>query len=206
MDMQEWFPEKHPEYGNLETQCAAKLTELLAGGAALAEAFMRDTRAVHGQLYASLTPSGCGEYAGNYRGTAGTSLEKRVVGADGSVFSNPKQVKKHLDDQLSKLIDKVFESRNKKPEDAFNDAAMVFYFFGRIHPYLDGNGHIQRLIFAVAIAQHSQIKLDPSWTIHPRPYGVEMQEAFEKGQSAVFAAVASVLSAYVTYEPLMRAE
>lgn len=128
MDMQEWFPEKHPEYGNLETQCAAKLTELLAGGAALAEAFMRDTRAVHGQLYASLTPSGCGEYAGNYRGTAGTSLEKRVVGADGSVFSNPKQVKKHLDDQLSKLIDKVFESRNKKPEDAFNDAAMVFYF------------------------------------------------------------------------------
>ena len=55
-----------------------------------------------------------------------------------------------------------------------------FAVFGFIHPFLDGNGHIQRLILAACVFERADIELLQSWTIHPRPYGEDVALAFEK--------------------------
>ena len=45
----------------------------------------------------------------------------------------------------------------------------TFYWFGKIHPFLDYNGHIQRAIFA-AMATNFCYALSPRFAIHPRPF------------------------------------
>jgi Fic/DOC family len=47
--------------------------------------------------------------------------------------------------------------------------AYTFCWFGKIHPFLDGNGHVQRAIFA-AMATDFDYPLSPRFVIHPRPF------------------------------------
>src|SRR5262245_8573613 len=94
---------------------------------------------------------------------------------------------------LQQALNPLLASTPVSREQHFAAATKLFFVFGLIHPYLDGNGHIQRLIFTAAIRQHSELKLRPSWTIHPRPYDVEMATAFEQQVNAA-QAVADVLT------------
>ena len=196
-----WHPEDHPGYdGILAGPSAAALSALLGGGPASAECFLRDTRDVHRELYLSLTPPGFPEYAGTYRGEPGTALEDRECSAPGITKEEPTtfvaaaRVATMLASGLSPAINALVSATGSEPPDQlFLRAVKVFRIFGMIHPYLDGNGHIQRLAFAAAIAQRPELTLLPSWTIHPRPYDVDLAIAFENGLNAV----ASVLSPYV---------
>ena len=200
----EWHPDQDPEYERLlTTSSATELSTLLSCGVSAAKVFMQDTRRVHQRLYAPLTPPGYQEYAGTYRGTKGTTLQDRrnhaqFVTKEGAFeFTAPEKVSVFLDNHLKSAIDQlVCAPSTDSPDQLFGRAAKVFYIFGLIHPYLDGNGHIQRLLFAAAVAQHSQLELLPSWTIHPRPYDIEMARAFEQTPGALDA-VTKVLSPYV---------
>jgi len=74
----------------------------------------------------------------------------------------------------------------------------LFYIFGLVHPFLDGNGHVQRLIFSACVMERGSLQLSEAWTIHPRPYGLEIKLAFEAPTTeARLAALYSVLAAYV---------
>jgi fido (protein-threonine AMPylation protein) len=200
----EWKPHEHPDYDAvLGPQSANELSALVSGGPDAAEAFLRDTRSVHRRLYEHLTPPSHPEYAGTYRGTPETSLETRRAGAqlvtkEGSrFFIEPEKVKRFLDIAFNQAIDElVSPPATDGPEQLFQRAVKIFYLFGMIHPFLDGNGHIQRLAFAAAVAQHGTLSLQPSWTIHPRPYDIEMAAAFEMGPDAL-AAIAVLLSKHV---------
>lgn len=201
-----WHPHDHPDYDAvLAPRSSAELAEILTGEPEAVEAFLRDTRPSHRRLYASLTPPEHPEYAGTYRGEPGTSLEGRRAGAslvtrDGERgFIEPDKVRHHVDKSLGLVIDSlVAPPATDGPAQLFQRAAKVFYVFGLIHPYLDGNGHIQRLVFAAAVARHRSLTLLPSWTIHPRPYDIEMAEAFEQGHAAL-ATVTALLSQHVSY-------
>lgn len=200
----EWHPEQNPEYDSLlKAPSATELSTLLSGDVSAAKAFMLDTRRVHQKLYAPLTPPGYQEYAGTYRGTKGTTLQDRRIHAqavtkEGVIeFINPEKVSAFLDNHFKEAVDQLLcAPSTDSPDQLFGRAAKVFYIFGLIHPYLNGNGHIQRLLFAAAVAQHSQLELLPSWTIHPRPYDIEMARAFEQTPGAL-GAVTKVLSPYV---------
>lgn len=75
----------------------------------------------------------------------------------------------------------------------------IFYTFGLIHPFLDGNGHIQRLIFSACIFERPDLELVSKWTIHPRPYEEEIALAYEQGPDTIsrLKALRDVLAAYV---------
>jgi len=47
--------------------------------------------------------------------------------------------------------------------------AYTFCWFGKIHPFLDGNGHVQRAVFAV-MATEFGYPLSARFAIHPRPF------------------------------------
>jgi hypothetical protein len=56
--------------------------------------------------------------------------------------------------------------------------AYTFCWFGKIHPFLDGNGHVQRAIFA-AMATDFGYPLSPRFAIHPRPFDRLLATALE---------------------------
>jgi hypothetical protein len=47
--------------------------------------------------------------------------------------------------------------------------AFIFARLGKTHPFLDGNGHVQRAVFA-AMATEFGYPLSSRFTIHPRPF------------------------------------
>lgn len=77
----------------------------------------------------------------------------------------------------------------KQTRDLFGDAnaddfgkliglTYTFCWFGKIHPFLDGNGHIQRAIFA-AMATEFGFPLSARFALHPRPYDRLLATALE---------------------------
>lgn len=76
-----WQLPQHPDYDTyLRAVCGVLDQEIRSDPKVRAEV-LRDPRALHKPLYEALTPPGYPEYTGTYRGTPGTSLEHREVGA-----------------------------------------------------------------------------------------------------------------------------
>jgi fido (protein-threonine AMPylation protein) len=204
MSYPEWHPHDHQDYDAvLRHQSAIERAQLMDGGRRAAEAFLRDTRATHLRLYEKLAPSDHREYAGTYRGTVGTSLEARRAGSNlvtregNYFFIEPEKVKPCLDKAFGDCVNRLLSaSSSTSPYDHFILAAKAFYIFGLIHPYLDGNGHIQRLVFAASVSLFDKIVLLDTWTIHPRPYDKEMAQAFEQERNAL-GAVTKLLRCHV---------
>lgn len=189
----------------LEKACAVELKRLACASSQERLRFICDTREVHKRLYAGLAPAEHPEYAGTYRGTPETSLERRRSGvhrenSEGfQEFAAPEKVAVLLDnvaDQAKRVFDLP---SGTAASTVLSETVRLFYVFGLVHPFLDGNGHIQRLIFAVCIMERSELQLTASWTIHPRPYDIEIKLAFEAPTTeARLAALCRVLAAYVT--------
>jgi fido (protein-threonine AMPylation protein) len=202
----EWRPHDLPIYDEvLNTGCAAEAQRLATADSEARLKFITDPREVHARLYASLTPASHPEYAGTYRGTAGTTLEHRRSGVlrddDHSFqeFVSPDKVAL-LGKEVTRQAEKVFAlPRETPPGDVLSEIVRLFYAFGLVHPFLDGNGHIQRLIFTACVLERDALSLSSTWTIHPRPYDIEIKRAFEASTTeARLADLRAVLSAYVS--------
>lgn len=149
--------------------------------------FLVDTRDVHRELFAALTPEGCIAYAGTYRGELGSILEhrrtaihyKNVEGLkERNPALNPAEVLAYMS-KLEEFIQETFwKAAHFGQGEYFTRMSRIFGMFSKIHPYLDGNGHISRLMMVI-LAEHKGIAVNQKWTIHPRPYGLEMALAFE---------------------------
>jgi fido (protein-threonine AMPylation protein) len=180
----EWHPHDDLRYDEVMSPAsAAELQALKDGTSDERKAFLLDTRAVHQRLYEHLTPVDYPIYAGTYRGTVDTPLEHRtVVGrrvSDETVmkFVDANKVQKSLKQLEAYLTQTLSQPMTRQL--ALDTATKAFYFFGLTHPYLDGNGHIQRLMVAAVVMECGVFDLLPTWTIHPRPYDVEVALAFE---------------------------
>jgi fido (protein-threonine AMPylation protein) len=200
-----WTPHELATYDSiLEMACATEFRRLAGASSQERLKFICDTREVHARLYAPLAPAEHPEYAGTYRGTAGTTLEGRRSGVlredDGTFqeFAAPEKVAtllKMVGDQAKKVFDLP---SNTSGNIVLAEIVRLFYFFGLVHPYLDGNGHVQRLIFAACVMERGSLQLSKAWTIHPRPYDIEIKMAFEAPTTnARLAALYEVLAAYV---------
>ncbi|WP_210203322.1 Fic family protein [Rhizobium anhuiense] len=167
----------------MTSRCAALLAEIIAEPACR-QAILSDPRDLHRELFASFTPSGYDEYAGNYRGTPGTSLTDRRISADSQMepgtqyeFCLPGEVPA----RMAQLLRQTRDLLDDESTDDFGKLIALTYtfcWFGKIHPFLDGNGHVQRAIFA-AMATEFGYPLSARFSIHPRPYDRLLATALE---------------------------
>lgn len=179
-----WQAHKAADYDSTMTsRCAALLAEIIADPTRR-QAILLDPRNLHRELFASFAPSGYGEYAGSYRGTPGTSLPDRRIFADSQMepgtqyeFCLPSEVPARMDQLLQ-------QTRDLLGDDSADDFGKLialtytFCWFGKIHPFLDGNGHVQRAVFA-AMATEFGYPLSARFAIHPRPYDRLLATALE---------------------------
>ena len=172
----EWQAYTMPDYDAVMTRGCADLQRRILFDAAYRSSILADPRDLHRTLFAEFTPPGYPEYAGTCRGTAGTSLERRRMGAPqifspqkSFSFERPERVAAALDFLLSEVRRELVPARSAAPFVQLLTLTHLFCWFGKIHPFLDGNGHVQRALF-VAAATELAIPLAPRFAIHPRPF------------------------------------
>jgi fido (protein-threonine AMPylation protein) len=157
--------------------CDATLADLLRLPPGAQCAALADTRPLHRRLFAPLAPPDLPEAAGTYRGTPGTPL----AAAPRAVFlavwrpglrqrdrCPPAAAVPAAMDALGARIGAVWD-RAPQGDAAFDALADVTHGFLSVHPYLDGNGHIYRLMASV-LAPRLGLAPRADWTLHPRPY------------------------------------
>lgn len=167
----------------MTTRCSALLAQIIADPARR-QAIFSDPRQLHGELFASFAPPSHGEYAGSYRGTPETSLADRRISAD-SQMEPGTQYEFCLPGEVPARMDRLLQQTRDLLGDASTDdfgkliaLTYTFCWFGKIHPFLDGNGHVQRAIFA-AMATEFGYPLSARFAIHPRPYDRLLATALE---------------------------
>jgi len=148
------------------------------------QAIIADPRDLHRELFAPFAPPDHPEYAGTYRGTLGTMLVDRRISAGSQLnpgseyeFCLPGEVRPRMAELLKNSRALLAD---RKADDFGKLIALTYTFcwFGKIHPFLDGNGHVQRAIFA-AMATDFAYPLSVRFAIHPRPYDRLLATALE---------------------------
>ncbi|MBN9603064.1 MAG: Fic family protein [Afipia felis] len=112
------------------------------------KAILADPLDLHRELFAPFAPSDHPEYAGTYRGTPGTALFDRRISAGSQLepgkdyeFCLPGEVAPRMTELLKNSRDLLADTN---ADDFGRLVALTYTFcwFGKIHPFLDGNGHI----------------------------------------------------------------
>jgi len=170
----------------------AQATDSLAAMAAPARLhLLGDTRPLHRTLFDGFAPLIWPDAAGTYRGTPGTSiaaapravfLARKVPGLRRRDLCLPAADVPAAMAALSDRLRRLWDDRPGR-DTPFRDAAYLALSeataqFFTIHPYMDGNGHIWRLVLPVLA---SRLGLSPraEWTVDQRPYGPEFSLALQ---------------------------
>jgi hypothetical protein len=159
--------------GDLAARCMAIAAELAALPAPARRARLIDTRPLHRHLFGDLAP----EVAGLYRGTPGSAVQNAARAVflarrrPGLRARDPCTEPQAVGPAMAALGDRIgaLWDHPARGDAGFDALAGVTHGFLSIHPYLDGNGHIYRLM-ATTLAPRLGLTPRAGFTLHPRPY------------------------------------
>ena len=176
-----WEYEQHPQREVvLQTQTASVLQHL-RDRTLTTPAIAHDTRPVHFNLFAKLAPPEHPYYAGHYRGEPFRCLRYANVGVNDDprvgvyatlVFHRTQHLCHYLNLGFT-FLDKLHHA---PPSDVPDEdkllntvafACAIFDEFLRIHPYLNGNGHIARFLVWAILGRYGY--WPERFPIEPRP-------------------------------------
>lgn len=145
-----------------------------------------DIKALHVALFEGLCPD-MPQAVGVFRGQAGSPLEhaKRAVRTRGKA-AGLRQIDPCLAPQQVAAEMVRFEVQyaafwDHPCPDIRTASALTFQFFW-IHPFLDGNGHLWRLIL-IALVRRCGVQMSDSWQVGTRPYGPDFSLALQRFQA-----------------------
>lgn len=159
--------------GDLAARCTALAADLAAQPAPARRARLVDTRPLHRHLFGDLAPG----VAGVYRGTPATAVETSARAVflarrhPGLRARDPCPGPQSVGPAMAVLGDRIGALWDSPPrgDAAFDALAAVTHGFLSIHPYLDGNGHVFRLM-ATTLGPRLGLAPRADFTLHPRPY------------------------------------
>jgi fido (protein-threonine AMPylation protein) len=160
-------------------------------------AFLTDTRRIHHIIFRPCTPPGFEAYAGTYRGTVSTPLEDRravLRGRLGRVKSGialapPGHIPSLMQGLAIEISSLLLTTQSEVS--FFWKAVRIFVRFNQIHPYLDGNGRMSRMLIALMMNARD-IRVSDSWTLGERPYDLSIDQCFRN-----YAEVPLAMDAYL---------
>ena len=177
-----WEYKDAPNYeAILQTRTKQVMTAVFAAQPDALVRLLKETRRVHAGYFQGLTPPGFDYYAGNYRGSNFPCLHDRSVGiaSDRRVGHPPGIVERSMYEFASEVQDTIDEIDflYRVSSDTMSDAeklvrcaqllAALFVYFLEIHPYINGNGHMGRLLVIAGLKRQGYYVA--RWPLHPRP-------------------------------------
>jgi fido (protein-threonine AMPylation protein) len=181
VDLTPWPPARGPLAQVFAALCGQAAADLRAAPVEQLAARLGDPRALHRHLYAKILPAELQHLAGAYRGSPHPHLANLLVAfafteTEGTgILAQPEKVL-NLMFAYRGLIKSFLAAPALGVEECVRCAARLIAAFGYIHPFWDGNGHIQRLTFETLLARRG-IGMNANWSVHPCPYGVETHRA-----------------------------
>lgn len=191
-----WEYKDHTHYNAVRIRCEDVLEELRLGKLAIDET-LRDTRDLHRRLFVGLTPAGCDYYAGGYRGSRQPNLRNHTVAlpADARVGEKPGRVHAEMETLSKRIIPngvKQLDGIFAKPDTEISAgdkltvlvafACKVLATFLRIHPYVNGNGHIGRLIVWLLLVKYGYWPVQ--WPLDGHPPYDDLLKRYRDGDRA----------------------
>jgi Fic family protein len=173
-DCPKWEYDDHPRrFEILREEVPTILSELRLQKLATKQ-LVGDNRLIHLRLFRNLTPAGCDYYAGHYRGEGFRCLlfHKVGVGDDPRVGYPPEIVDAHIKaliqrvDAAVRKIDLLTDPVEKLYA-AVQLASHYLESFFRIHPYVNGNGHMGRFGVWAILGRYGY--WPTRWPVEPRP-------------------------------------
>jgi len=182
-DCPPWEYDRHPRRAEvLRRHVTGLLIELRADKLNTVEVAV-NTRPVHRRLFVELTPPGYDYYAGHYRGEDYRCLRYSLVGiagdpnvgyesASASVHLSMGGMERVIREGLAVLdvnrdIPDAQLPRAQKVLQVVVFACRVFDLFLRIHPYVNGNGHIARFLIWCLLGRYGY--WPEKWPVEPKP-------------------------------------
>lgn len=180
-DCPAWEYADHPDASTLLPERSKSLLIALRAGHINHKDACIDSRSIHRELFNDLAPSGFEYYVGHYRGEHHRCLRlynvmirsDSRVGVQAQYVNSAIQI---LSDSIGvgmSALDSAQQAPNtvlpKEQKIAYliSFACKVFVEFLRVHPYVNGNGHIGRfIIFAILIRYGLWPK---RWPLNDRP-------------------------------------
>lgn len=171
-----WDYEDHPERHRVARRCK-RLERLIQKRPKRFDRYSYSTRAGHRFMFHGMTPPSHSEFAGTYRGTAGTALEEYRIFFGGMEGFEPRFVAIAMGsfEQQCHDLTTVFASETSQPQAVrlLRLAEMLCILmeqFFRIHPFANGNGHAGRLMVMVLMVRQGfnplQWRIDKSLQYH----------------------------------------
>jgi fido (protein-threonine AMPylation protein) len=169
-----WEYSDHPRRSTVFRTEVSKCLAELRRGTLKTEDAAEDSRALHGRIFAALTPPGYGYYAGHFRGENYRCLKFNsvMVKNDSRVGFQPQTVAAAMNALIYRVrlalakIDALTGDPLAQFTHAVRFASYLFELVLRIHPYVNGNGHIAR--FAVWAVLGRYERWPDSWPVEPR--------------------------------------
>lgn len=203
-----WQAHDAPGYDRTMSERCSKLLEEIVADPARRRAILTTPQKLHQELFASFVPPGHDEYAGTFRGTPNTALANREPSSASALkegesypFCPSVEVAARMGQLLEEVQGLLDDKNSEKNYNKLLALAYAFCWFGKIHPFLDGNGHIQRALFA-ALATEFGYPLSPRFAIHPRPYdrlfGIAL-EVFARAPAGKEAGELAVAAEYLAF-------
>jgi fido (protein-threonine AMPylation protein) len=176
----EWEYKDHPLRN---TELPAKATDILKkilDRQTYIDNILLDSRETHRYLFENLTPKNALNYAGHYRGEDFPNLKNYWVGihSDPRVGYAPSIVQdsmKLFADIANQTMNNLDSTNNhhllgldQKICITVEKACDLFELFLRIHPYVNGNGHIARIMLWGVLEKYGYNPI--GWTVDTRPF------------------------------------
>lgn len=178
-----WEPEQEADFDSTMATASANILRRVQNDGEFRAAVLADPRDLHNALYSPFAPSAYSYYAGNYRGTQNTALEHREAFAPslivrGGTFQFIPAA--DVASSMQQLLPQLHQMRSVASSrwDKLFALTCSFVQFGKIHPFLNGNGHVQRVLFAAG-AFDLGIPLSKRFAVHPRSYDRLLAYALE---------------------------
>jgi fido (protein-threonine AMPylation protein) len=172
-DCPSWEYDNHPRRAEiLATEVAELLVELRTSR--LATVSLGDSRAIHHRMFGHLAPAECPYYAGHFRGENFLCLLfcHAFISSDPRVGSPPESVLLHMSPYIARLQQGLAILDQRRGGSTFvlevvRFACHLLEAFLRIHPYVNGNGHIGRLTLWAVLGRYGF--WPERWPVEPRP-------------------------------------
>ncbi|WP_319758141.1 Fic family protein [uncultured Sphaerochaeta sp.] len=157
-----------PNHNQILLTCEKNILSRLSTQTSVDSPSICDTRNIHNEMFNQLIPT----FAGKYRGESGVNYAVKFGGRYGCPYHLVLQTMTAIAPTIQALLEEFDRNvANYDEMTKFSNLSIIAYWivnkFIKVHPYVNGNGHISRYLIAALFIPNNYCS--KNWSIHHHP-------------------------------------